>query len=255
MKSVSILGFDITAQGFDEAIERLLAWSQDWEQPRYALFTTAYTLTMGNLRDDMRQAILSADMLPADGMPLVWLQRHRGQAQAERIYAPDVMEKLCEVTATQNITHYFWGGAPEVTEKLVKILQARFPRLQIAGYYSPPFAALESEPKPTVIERINAANPHIVWVCLGSVKQDLWMSMYRPYLKAPLLMSVGAAFNFLSGTTPQAPKWIQRLGFEWLFRLLTEPRRLGKRYIVYNPIFVFLILREIFLSFILSEAR
>jgi N-acetylglucosaminyldiphosphoundecaprenol N-acetyl-beta-D-mannosaminyltransferase len=188
-------------------------------------------------------------MLPADGMPLVWLQRQRGQPQAQRVYAPDVMEKLCEVTANQNITHYFWGGAPEVTEKLVATLQTRFPGIKVAGYHSPPFAPLENEPNPAVIERINAANPHIVWVCLGSVKQDMWMALYRPYLKAPLLMSVGAAFNFLSGTTPQAPKWIQRRGFEWLFRLLTEPRRLGKRYLVYNPIFIFLVLRESLLSF------
>lgn len=249
METVSILGFDIAAQRFNEAVEQLLIWSQDWEHPRYVPPCTAYTLTMGYLHNDLQQALVGGAMLPADGMPLVWLQKLRGQAHAERVYAPDVMEKMCEVTATQNITHYFWGGAPEVTEKLVEILKTRFQGLQIAGYYSPPFAPLESEPNPAVIERINAANPHIVWVCLGSVKQDLWMSMYRPHLKAPLLMSVGAAFNFLSGTTPQAPKWIQRIGFEWLFRLLTEPRRLGKRYIVYNPIFIALVLREIFLSF------
>jgi N-acetylglucosaminyldiphosphoundecaprenol N-acetyl-beta-D-mannosaminyltransferase len=249
METVSILGFDITAQRFDEAIEQFLDWSQDWEHPRYVAFCTAYTLTMGYQHEDLKQALQSSDMLPADGMPLVWLQRLRGQAQAERVYAPDVMEKLLALPDGQNITYYFWGGAPEVTEKLVTTVKTRFPGLKVAGYYSPPFAPLESEPNPAVIERINAANPHIVWVCLGSVKQDKWMALYRPYLKAPLLMSVGAAFNFLSGTTPQAPKWLQRIGLEWLFRLLTEPRRLWKRYLIYNPIFIGLVLSEVLLSF------
>jgi N-acetylglucosaminyldiphosphoundecaprenol N-acetyl-beta-D-mannosaminyltransferase len=249
METVSILGFDITAQRFDEAIEQFLEWSQDWEHPRYVAFCTAYTLTMGYQHEDLREALQGSSMLPADGMPLVWLQRQRGQPQAERVYAPDVMEKLLALTASQNITHYFWGGAPEVTEKLVTILKTRFPSLKVAGYYSPPFALLENEPNPEVIERINTANPHTVWVCLGSVKQDKWMALYRPYLKAPLLMSVGAAFNFLSGTTPQASKWMQRIGLEWLFRLLTEPRRLWKRYLIYNPIFVWLALRETLLSF------
>jgi N-acetylglucosaminyldiphosphoundecaprenol N-acetyl-beta-D-mannosaminyltransferase len=248
MKTVSILGFDITAQRFEQAVEQFLNWSQDWEHPRYVAFCTAYTLTMGYLHEDLKQALQCSAMLPADGMPLVWLQQQRGQPQAERVYAPDVMEKILALTSKQNITHYFWGGAPDVTEKLVLILQNRFPGLQIAGYYSPPFAPLECEPDPTVIDRINAANPHIVWVCLGSVKQDKWMALYRPYLKAPLLMSVGAAFNFLSGTTPQAPKWMQRIGLEWLFRLLTEPRRLWKRYLIYNPIFIGLVLREVQVS-------
>jgi N-acetylglucosaminyldiphosphoundecaprenol N-acetyl-beta-D-mannosaminyltransferase len=192
----------------------------------------------------MRDSLLQADMIPADGMPLVWIQRARGCSQAERIYAPDVMEALCPATIEHEITHYFWGGEPAVTEKLVSILSQRFPGLKIAGYYSPPFAPLETHPNQAVVARINDANPSIVWVCLGSGKQELWMSMYRPFLKAPLLLSVGAAFNFLSGTVPQAPKWMQRNGLEWLFRLLTEPRRLAKRYLIYNPVFIYLILWE-----------
>lgn len=243
-KTVSILGFDTTAQQFHAAIEELVAWSLDWEHPRYIPFCAAYTLTMGYLNAHLRLALEGGAMLPADGMPLVWLQHWRGQSQAERVYAPDVMEVLCQITKESDISHYFYGGETDVTEKLIVSLMSRFHGLRIAGCYSPPFAPLETEPNPAVIERINAANPNIVWVGLGSVKQDLWMALYRPYLKAPLLLGVGAAFNFLSGTLPQAPKWMQKRGLEWLFRLAVEPRRLAKRYLLYNPIFVYLVLRE-----------
>lgn len=243
MKTTPILGFDLSAQKFDEAIDRLLVWAQDWDTPRYALSCASYTVTIANFREDMRQALYGADMLPADGMPLVWLQRQRGMPEAERVYAPDVMERVCELTAKLPITHYLWGGEPQVTEKLVDTLQTRFPDIQIAGYYTPPIAPLETKPIQAVIDRINTANPHIVWVCLGSVKQDLWMSMYRPYLKAPLIMSVGAAFNFISGSVPQAPPLMQRNGLEWLFRLIVEPRLIA-RYFIFNPIFLALVLKE-----------
>jgi N-acetylglucosaminyldiphosphoundecaprenol N-acetyl-beta-D-mannosaminyltransferase len=242
--TVPILGFDTTAQQFDTAVVQLLIWSQDWEQPRYIPFCAAYTLTMGYMDGHLRRALEGGAMLPADGMPLVWLQHWRGQPQAERVYAPDVLEALCPLTVGTGISHYFYGGEPHVTEKLITSLTNRFQGLQIAGYDTPPFAPLETEPNAAVIERINAANPNIVWVGLGSVKQDLWMELYRPYLKAPLLLGVGAAFNFLSGTLPQAPKWMQERGLEWLFRLVVEPRRLAKRYLLYNPIFVYLVLRE-----------
>ncbi len=246
MQTTAIIGFNLAVQTFEEAITRLENWSRDWEHPRYVSFTAAYTVTRGNLDSDMRDALAGSDMLPADGMPLVWLQRHyRKYPHAERVYAPDVMEALCEKTASQDITHYFWGGEAHVTEKLVATLKERFPGIKIAGYYSPPFAPLENEINPGVVERINAANPHIVWVCLGSVKQDKWMSLYRPHLKAPLLMGVGVSFYFLSGSKPQAPLWMQRNGLEWFFRLLSEPRRLAKRYLFYNPIFILLVLREI----------
>ena len=243
-KPVSILGFDTTAQQFQEAIEQIVIWSQDWEHPRYIPFCAAYTLTMGYLNTQMQYALAGGSMLPADGMPLVWLQHWRGQPQAERVYAPNVMRVLCQITRESNISHYFYGGEQAVTEKLIVSLSNRYQGLRIAGCYAPPFAPLEAEPNPAVIERINAANPNIVWVGLGSVKQDLWMAIYRPYLKAPLLLGVGAAFNFLSGTLPQAPKWMQKRGLEWLFRLAVEPRRLAKRYLLYNPIFVYLVLRE-----------
>jgi len=243
MTTAPIIGFDIDAQRFDDAVDQLLQWAQAWDNPRYALFCAAYTVTIANFRKDMRYTLYNADMLLADGMPLIWLQHRRGVPEAERVYAPDVMERLCEITATQPITHYLWGGRPEVTKKLVSTLQFRFPGIQIVGYHSPAIAPLETKPDPNVIDRINAANPHIVWVCLGSVKQDLWMSMYRPHLNAPLITGVGAAFNFIAGVVPQAPNWMQRNGLEWLFRLFVEPR-LAVRYLLFNPIFVALVLRE-----------
>jgi N-acetylglucosaminyldiphosphoundecaprenol N-acetyl-beta-D-mannosaminyltransferase len=187
-------------------------------------------------------------MVTADGMPIVWVQRQRGFPQAERVYGPDVMLALCEKTAGTGIRHFFWGGQPGVADQLVGRLKAQFPKLAVAGTYSPPIAELESQPDPAVIERLNASQADIIWIGLGSPKQDLWMSLYRPTLSAPLLIGVGAAFDMLAGVRSQAPRWMQRSGLEWLFRLAQEPRRLARRYLVYNPLFVWHVLRESLLS-------
>jgi N-acetylglucosaminyldiphosphoundecaprenol N-acetyl-beta-D-mannosaminyltransferase len=244
LETVPILGVNTHAQTFDAAIQTLLHWATDAKQRRYVCFTAVYMLMMATRDEHLREGVNNADMNPADGMPLVWVQRRRGYPQAERVYAADVMEALCEASARYDVTHYLWGGSPEVTSRLVENLCEWYPGIKIAGHHSPPFAPLEARPKPEVIERINGANANIVWVCLGSVKQDSWMPMYRPYLNAPVLLGVGAAFDFLAGTKPQAPKWMQRSGLEWFFRLMTEPRRLAKRYLLYNPLFIYHVLRE-----------
>lgn len=193
----------------------------------------------------MRWAVNGAGLATPDGMPLVWLGRWKSQVEVNRVYGPDLMLALCAISAQRGYTHYFYGGAPGVPELLAEKLMRRFPGLQVAGTYSPPFRSLTAVEEQQVIQQLNKAAADIIWVGLGTPKQDLWMAAHRAQLAAPVLIGVGAAFDFHTGRMPQAPRWMQRSGLEWLFRLWQEPRRLWYRYLIYNPLFVGLILAQI----------
>jgi N-acetylglucosaminyldiphosphoundecaprenol N-acetyl-beta-D-mannosaminyltransferase len=238
---VNVFGVETTPLRFDDAIRTLEQWALDASGRRYVSTCPVYTLMMCREHPDVMRAVNRADMVAADGMPVVWMQRKLGASFAERVYGPDVMQTLC-TSGDSSIRHYFWGGLPGVPEKLADTLRAQNPHIQIAGMHSPPIRPAESTPDPEVVERINSAGASIVWVGLGSPKQDRWMATYRPVLDVPLLIAVGAAFDMLAGIKSQAPRWMQRTGLEWLFRLQQEPKRLWKRYLVYNPRFIWLVL-------------
>ncbi len=243
MVRVDILGIQVDAQRLDHAADTLARWANDGA-PRYVCTCPVYTIMACQESAEALRAISRADMIAADGMPIVWLQRLRGFRDAERVYGPDLMLSVCERTAGQGIRHFFWGGLPGVADKLVETLRARFPALEIAGTYSPSISEVGNAPDPAVVRKLNSSQAHIVWVGLGSPKQDLWMALYRPVLSAPLLVGVGAAFDFLSGAKRQAPRWMQQAGLEWVFRLACEPQRLWRRYLLYNPRFVWQVVRQ-----------
>jgi N-acetylglucosaminyldiphosphoundecaprenol N-acetyl-beta-D-mannosaminyltransferase len=236
LQPVEILGVSTTAARFDDLINTLDAWSSR-EGKRYVCTCPVYTLMHSQESPGLKAALAHADVVTADGMPIVWVQRRWGHPEAQRIYGPEILISLCGQTQGQ-ISHYFWGGLPGVAEALAASLKARLPTLKVAGWHTPPVGPVEETPDPTVIERINAAAPNVVWVGLGSPKQDIWMYRYREALHAPLLIGVGAAFDFIAGTKRQAPLWMRANGLEWLFRLGQEPRRLWRRYFVYNPRFI-----------------
>jgi N-acetylglucosaminyldiphosphoundecaprenol N-acetyl-beta-D-mannosaminyltransferase len=156
------------------------------------------------------------------------------------------MLAACAQAVARGWHHFFYGGAPGVAEKLVTRLCARFPGLSVVGSYSPPFRPLTTAEDCSVVEQINTARPDIVWVGISTPKQEYWMAEHVGKITAPVLIGVGAAFDFHAGLKKQAPRWMQRSGLEWCFRLLTEPRRLWRRYLVNNPSFVWLILRQAF---------
>ncbi|MBE2196183.1 MAG: WecB/TagA/CpsF family glycosyltransferase [Anaerolinea sp.] len=244
---LDLLGIPTTAQTFSEALSTLKGWSLEPGR-RYVCTCPVYTLMRAREDAALRDALIGADMVTADGMPIVWLQRQQGAPTAQRVYGPDLMLSLCESTAAEGVRHYFWGGRPtrpqSVAERVSESLRRRFPLLEVAGAYSSPIQPLEAQPDPAVIERINQSDSGVVWVGLGSPKQDVWMRLYRPFLNAPLLIGVGAAFDLIAGIRQQAPRWMQHRGLEWLFRLTQEPRRLWRRYLIYNPRFMLLLLRE-----------
>jgi len=211
------------------AVDLMERWISE-RLPRIVLFPGSDMLAACQENPRQRAIFNRADLLATDGMMLVRVCRWLGAAHAERVYGPDVMLELCKRSARSKYRHFFYGGAPQVTEKLVARLQGMFPNLPVAGFYSPPFRPLSEVEMSDAIRLINDSGADIVWVGLSTPKQELWIAEARSNLRAPLLLGVGAAFDFHSGTIRQAPPWIRSVGREWLFRLCAEPRRLWRRY-------------------------
>ncbi len=207
---------------------------------RASVTAAAVNLIM-SARDDpaTMRAVLGTTLAVPDGQPLVWALRLLGHKQATRVYGPDLMERFCAHAATTGTPIYLYGGRSEEALDMLKArLRERFPGLRITGGWSPPFRPLTAEEQERVVAEIDASAAKVVWVGTGQPKQELWMSEMRPRLAAPLLMGVGAAFDFHAGIISQAPAWMQRNGLEWLYRLSREPRRLWRRYASQNPRFV-----------------
>jgi N-acetylglucosaminyldiphosphoundecaprenol N-acetyl-beta-D-mannosaminyltransferase len=240
---VSILGVGISTLGMDETVGLLLDWASAARGPkdlRYVCATTVHGV-MEARRDPSFRAILNeASLVTADGMPLVWVARTRGGRRAERVYGPDLMLRLCAASAGRAIRHYFYGGVAGVAERLAANLEQRFSGLRVAGWWSPSFHPLAEDELRDAAHRINSSGADIVWVGLGTPKQERWMAAMRSRLTAKVMLSVGAAFDFHAGRVRQAPRLLQRAGLEWAFRLSQEPRRLWRRYALNNPLFVVL---------------
>jgi N-acetylglucosaminyldiphosphoundecaprenol N-acetyl-beta-D-mannosaminyltransferase len=239
LPQVDILGVEVNMLTMSQAVVQL----SDWIEERVRVYVSpcnVYSVMQSRRDARVRQALQSASLVTPDGMPLVWMGKWAGPGDMDRVSGPDLMLALCRVSVKQGYSHFFYGGAPGVPQLLASKLQARFPGLNVVGTHSPPFSPSPAVEETAVIERINRAAPDIVWVGLGAPKQDLWMAVYRKRLDAPVLIGVGAAFDFHSGRIQQAPTWMQRLGLEWLHRLLKEPKRLWYRYLVYNPQFALL---------------
>lgn len=191
------------------------------------------------------ESVNSADLVTPDGMPVVWIGRGLGHKNIRRVYGPELMQEICRISSEKGYKNYFYGSSPDVLNKLKEKLYEKYPSLNISGIFSPPFRSLSKDEDDKIVEGINKSKPDIVWVGLGSPKQDLWMYEHRQRVSAPVMVGVGAAFDFLAGTKPQAPRWIRNNGFEWLFRLMTEPKRLWRRYLIDNPLFIYYVMVEL----------
>ncbi|MCS7338277.1 MAG: WecB/TagA/CpsF family glycosyltransferase [Verrucomicrobiae bacterium] len=189
-------------------------------------------------RDPQFRAILNRAFLNTpDGMPTVWVGRYQGLRHMDRVYGPDLMLAVCEYTRRSGHTHFLYGGAEGVGQQLKARLEERFPGIKVVGTYTPPFRPLNPEEEAALATLINGLKPDIVWVGLSTPKQEKFMAAHLDRFDTTLMFGVGAAFDFLAGRVPQAPRWMQRAGLEWFFRLCCEPRRLWRRYLRNNPLF------------------
>jgi N-acetylglucosaminyldiphosphoundecaprenol N-acetyl-beta-D-mannosaminyltransferase len=222
--------------------EQVLDWMQAVidSGARAYLTAAAVNLVMSAREDpEARAAVLGATLAVPDGQPLVWALRALGHRSATRVYGPDLMAAFCARAARAGTPMYLYGGrSPEALKLLEDRLRERFAGLRIAGGQSPPFRELSAAEEDEVVAAINSSGAAVVWVGTGQPKQEKWMHRMRPRLSAPLLVGVGAAFDFHAGLVPQAPRWLQRAGLEWAYRLAHEPRRLWRRYSRQNPRFI-----------------
>ncbi|MFZ5491953.1 MAG: WecB/TagA/CpsF family glycosyltransferase [Pseudomonadota bacterium] len=233
----SVLGVRIDALSWAGALDRLLGWAQRRES-RYVAICNAHVVVSAARDAAYREVIDGADMATPDGAPVAWMLRRQGHAGQARINGPDLMWALCERCAAQGVPVYCYGSTPQTLDLLTQRLRAAFPAL-VVSVESPPFRTLTGQEDADAVARINASGAGIVFVGLGCPKQERWMAQHRGRVRA-VMIGVGAAFDFHAGTVRRAPAWMQSHGLEWLHRLASEPRRLWKRYLVTNTLFVWL---------------
>jgi N-acetylglucosaminyldiphosphoundecaprenol N-acetyl-beta-D-mannosaminyltransferase len=244
--TVEIVDVPIAVTDYDQTLD----WMGSMVAERRSCYVCAcntHTVMASREDPELRAALRSPYALNVpDGQPLVWALNALGNSLTDRVYGPELMARAFARGASNEQRFYLYGGRDQAAlVRLGQTLRRRFPGVNIVGGYSPPFRALTAEERNAVAEDINEAEPDVVWVGIGVPKQEKWMAALRPHLEAPVLVGVGAAFDFLAGLVPQAPPMLQKAGLEWAFRLTQEPRRLWRRYLRYNPRFVAAFARQL----------
>ena len=240
-----VLGTRVNAVQIPDVITQMQDWIARRDACRYIAVTGMHGVTEAKHDPQLHAALASASLVVPDGMPLVWLGRRRGFALPRRVYGPELMLRFWQETRSARCRHFFYGGAPGVADALAHKFARQFPNHQIAGTFSPPYRNVTSEEDQAICSLINDSKPDIVWVGLGTPKQERWMRDHKDRLSAPVLVGVGAAFDFHAGTMRSAPAWMGDHGLEWLFRLAQEPRRLWRRYILRGSEFAALAIIEL----------
>jgi N-acetylglucosaminyldiphosphoundecaprenol N-acetyl-beta-D-mannosaminyltransferase len=241
--SAQVVSIRVDATSYADATARILRWAQ-FRESRCVCVATVNNVIQACDHEDFRQIMSATDLVTPDGMPLVWSLRLFGIRDASRVYGPDLTLFLLADAERLHMPVAFYGGTPDVLQRLVSAVKARHPNLPVVFEYSPPFRPMAPEEDSRLTREINASGAGVVFVGLGSPKQERWMAAHRGSVRAAMV-GVGAAFDFLSGSKPQAPRWMMRSGLEWLFRLICEPRWLWRRYLTENPRFLLLLAVEL----------
>lgn len=240
---VDILGVQVSAVDPAAALDEIARWIREG-CCSYATLTGVHGVMEAVRDEEIRRAHNAAGLVLPDGMPLVWLLRRTGFRSADRVCGPDLMPVLFDHFQPSGCRHFLYGGTPRTLELLQSNLRRRFPAAKLAGAHAPPFRPAGADEDEAVIRRINASAADIVWVGLSTPKQELFMARHRQRLTAPVLIGVGAAFDFHAGLVRRAPRRLQRAGLEWAFRMAMEPRRLAGRYLRNNLAFLVLLARQ-----------
>ncbi len=233
--NINVTNMQKTVKFLSDNIEQL--------RGKYICVSNVHTTVMAFRDEEYRKIQNSAAMALPDGKPLSMVSRGRGFAEARRVPGPDVMPEIFKISEEKGYRHYFYGGKKETLDKMKERLLEKYPYLQIAGMYSPPFRSLTKEEDEEIIQNINASNPDFIWVALGAPRQEEWMYDHRDRVNG-VMLGVGAAFDFIAGTVRRAPKWMQELCLEWLYRIFQDPKRLISRYVGTNFTFMINVGRE-----------
>lgn len=239
-----ILDVDISLTSCIEAADLLMAWGRTGIST-YVAVCNVHTVIEAHRHPPYADVLNRAAIATPDGMPLVWCLRRKGYRSQERVYGPDLLQTFASRVASTSpdIQSYFYGGEEGVAQRLASVLEHSYPGFQSVGAESPPFRPLTPDEDEATVKRINDSGAAILWIGLGAPKQEWWMAEHLGRIR-PVMVGVGAAFDFLTGRKRQAPRWMMRIGLEWLFRLATEPRRLWKRYLLSNSLFLWYLWRN-----------
>jgi N-acetylglucosaminyldiphosphoundecaprenol N-acetyl-beta-D-mannosaminyltransferase len=240
---VHILGVPVDATDLSRAVDTILRWGEQGKA-RAVFLRDVHGVMRSVQIPELMQMHEKADLVLADGTPLTWISRLRG-IKVGRVPGTDLIDAVCHASAGTGLTHYFFGGAPGVAAQMADILQAKYPGLSIAGHYSPPMrdlapGALLSNEERAEVKQIAAVGADFIWVGISTPKQETWITQATQLLPHGVCCGVGAAFDFHTGRIKRAPRWMQRSGLEWCHRLLMDPKRLWRRYLLLAPKFVLL---------------
>jgi N-acetylglucosaminyldiphosphoundecaprenol N-acetyl-beta-D-mannosaminyltransferase len=237
-REVSVLGVPLALTDYEHTMDWMDATIAHGETG-YICVAATHTIMVCHEDAELREAVLNSSLTVPDGQPLVWAMNALGGNLTDRVYGPDLMARFCDRAAQNGTRMYLYGGRNQgALVQLALNLRQRYPGVKIVGGYSPPFRDLSPDEEDGIVDEINRTKADVIWVGVGAPKQEKWMAAMRPRLDAAVLVGVGAAFDFHAGLVPQAPEWMQSAGLEWLYRMAQEPRRLGPRYVRYNPRFV-----------------
>lgn len=237
-----VVGTPISLISYDEVIEAVATGAGD----RALTVAVCNVHSVMSARRDpaLSRALAEVDIATPDGVPLVWAIRMTHGSRQERVYGPDLMLKMLDASEQRGWRHYLYGATPGTLTALRGAIEELAPTAKIVGWESPPFRELTAQEEKEAVDRIRESGANIVWVGLGMPKQELWVNRVASHLPGVALIGVGAAFDFIAGTKRQAPPWMRSAGLEWLFRLIQEPRRLWRRYLWNNPVYLVLMARQ-----------
>jgi N-acetylglucosaminyldiphosphoundecaprenol N-acetyl-beta-D-mannosaminyltransferase len=236
--AVNVLGVPLALTDYDATMAWMDAMIAHREKG-YICVAATHTIMVCDEDPELREAVLNSSITVPDGQPLVWAMNALGGDLRDRVYGPELMARYCDRAADSGTRMYLYGGRNQgALVQLALNLRQRFPGVKIVGGYSPPFREISELEEDAIVDEINRSKADVVWVGVGAPKQEKWMAALRDRLDAPVLVGVGAAFDFHAGLVPQAPEWMQSAGLEWLYRMVQEPRRLAPRYVRYNPRFI-----------------
>lgn len=240
----NVVGTPLALVDYEKAMEVMDSMIEQ-RRPGYVIASAVHAAMVAREDPTLRAAMEHATMVVPDGMPLVWAAKRMGANLKDRVYGPELMARYCQRAAEKGYRVFLYGGHDQGSLlKLSELLRRRYPGLNVCGCYHPPDRELSEREKETTARTLNASRADMVWVGTGCPRQEKWMYGMRARLDAPVLVGVGAAFDFHSGRVQQAPPWMQRRGLEWLYRLSREPRRLTRRYLVYNARFIVAFARQ-----------
>lgn len=244
IKKCKILGVEVSVTNLQETLN-IITERLDDLKGKYICVSNVHTIVMSYEDEFYKKIQNSSFMALPDGKPLSIVSKLKGFPEAERVTGPDLMYQIFNISEKRAYKHYFYGSTFETLETLKSELRATFPSLDISGIYSPPFRDITEIEDNEIIEEINKCKPDFVWVGLGAPKQELWMYKHLDKVHG-LMIGVGAGFDYFAKNIKRAPMWMQKLSLEWLYRLLQDPKRLWKRYLIYNTRFIFLSIKDLF---------